>query len=235
MLPLFYFDKENEGRDPITLDEDASRHIVQVLRMKKSERLQLTDGKGRILTAAIVDDHKKKVVVKVQESSYKEQGGRMITIAISLLKNANRFEWFLEKATEIGISEIIPMTCERTERQHFRMDRMQNILVSAMLQSQQCWMPQLRKPVPFVQVVESATQPQKFIAHCIEEEKRNLANFMNGSLQEQIMLVGPEGDFTQQEVRMAIDHHFIAVGLGENRLRAETAGVVAATLMKLNS
>ncbi|HYJ37343.1 MAG TPA: RsmE family RNA methyltransferase [Chitinophagaceae bacterium] len=234
MLPLFYSEKVNDGNDPIILDEDTSKHIVQVLRMKKNDRLQLTDGNGRIFTAAIVDNHKKKVAVQVQESRYKEQDRRIVTIAISLLKNANRFEWFLEKATEIGIVEIIPMICERTERLHFRLDRMQNILVSAMLQSQQCWMPQLRMPHPFMQVVESAIQPQKFIAHCVEEEKRNLADLMNGSLQAQIMLVGPEGDFTPQEIDMAINHHFIPVSLGQNRLRAETAGVVAAALMKLN-
>jgi 16S rRNA (uracil1498-N3)-methyltransferase len=234
MLPLFYSDKIDEGSDSIVLDEDTSRHIVQVLRMKKKERLELTDGKGKVFTVAIADDHKKKVVINVQESTYKPQDGRSITIAISLLKNANRFEWFLEKATEIGISEIIPMICERTERQHFRVHRLQNILVSAMVQSRQCWMPQLREPISFREMVESAAHQQKFIAHCIEEEKRNLSDMVDSSLSAQIMLVGPEGDFTEQEVRMAINHQFVPVTLGENRLRAETAGVVAAALLKLS-
>lgn len=235
-LPLFYIGEYDSLQDQIVLDEDASKHIVQVLRMKNGEKLNLTDGKGNLLTAKIIDDHKKHCEVKIQETRYKEQDTRRITIAISLLKNSNRFEWFLEKATEIGIHEIIPLLCERTERQKFREDRMQNILVSAMLQSQQCWLPILHSAIDYELIFrqdEIIRASQKFIAHCIEDQKRDLSDLVNEALPSQVILIGPEGDFTSEEVQLAIHNHFDAVSLGETRLRAETAGMVAATILKM--
>ena len=145
-LPIFYAENLNTTQQLITLDEDTSKHVVQVLRMNKGEQIQLTDGKGALLTTTIVDDHKKKCVVKSIEVKNTAAPIRKSSIAISILKNNARFEWFLEKATEIGITEIIPLICERTEKHHFRLDRMKNILVSAMLQSQQVWLPQLDEP-----------------------------------------------------------------------------------------
>ena len=229
------------------MDEDNSKHIVQVLRMKKGERLNLTDGKGNLLTAEIIDDHKKHCRVEIIDSRFTSPSAaegllkarhdsRRITIAISLLKNSNRFEWFLEKATEIGIHEIIPLICKRTEKQKFREDRMQNILISAMLQSQQCWLPVLHRPIEYELIFrqeEIIHTSQKFIAHCIEEEKRNLADLVNETLSSQIILIGPEGDFTNEEVQLAMHNHFDAVSLGDTRLRAETAGIVAATILKI--
>jgi 16S rRNA (uracil1498-N3)-methyltransferase len=241
MLPFFYILSYGKGQAEITLDEDNSRHIVQVLRMKKAERLQLTDGQGNLLTVQIIDDHKKKCVVKVDESVSLPPRKKKVCIAISLLKNANRFEWFLEKAMEIGVSEIIPLLCERTEKQHFRQERMQALLVSAMLQSQQVWLPELRVPMPFGEIVKSAGQDRRFIAHC-EEEKNgngNQAAKKKTSLKEaaeqgtgsSLILIGPEGDFSQKEIGLALEQGFVPVGLGETRLRSETAGVVAATLL----
>ena len=235
MLPLFYSEQRMERNKSILLDEETSKHIVQVLRMKRGEHLQLTDGKGSSCNAVITDDHKKKVVVSLEEKEFQGPDKIKITIGISLLKNPNRFEWFLEKATEIGISEIVPMICERTERLHFRLDRMKSLLVSAMLQSRQYWIPQLQEPVSFRKLVESAQHQQKYIAHCLEEEKKKLVDVVSNSVTGQIMLIGPEGDFVNEEVKLAMDHQFLPVTLGKNRLRAETAGVVAATLMKLNS
>ena len=234
-LPFFYIKEYDSSQKEIILDEDTSRHIVQVLRMKVGEHINLTDGKGNLLTASIIDDHKRKCIVEIKETRNSKPETRLITIAISLLKNSTRFEWFLEKATEIGINEIIPLICERTEKQKFKEDRMQNILVSAMLQSQQCWLPILHKPVAYDLIFEQEEiihASQKFIAHCIEDQKRNLADLVNESLPSQVILIGPEGDFTKEEVQLAIQNHFIAVSLGETRLRAETAGVVAATLLK---
>lgn len=235
-LPFFYIDEYVPSTKEIVLDEDTSRHVIQVLRMKQGELLNLTDGKGNLLTTAIIDDHKKHCVAKVQETKYMEQAARKISIAISLLKNANRFEWFLEKATEIGVNEIVPLVCHRTEKEKFRHDRLKSILVSAMLQSQQCWLPVLHEPIAFELLFrqeEVANASQKFIAHCIENEKRNLADLVNDTLPSQIILIGPEGDFTEQEIEMAMAHHFDAVALGETRLRAETAGMVAATILKM--
>ena len=235
-FPFFYIDNYDPSEKEIILDEDTSRHIVQVLRMKQGEPLNLTDGKGNLFAVSIANNHKKHCSVKIQDIRHKEQGTRKVSIAISLLKNANRFEWFLEKATEIGINEIIPLLCERTEKEKFRHGRMQSILISAMLQSQQCWLPVLHEPIAYELVFrqeEVANVSQKFIAHCIEEEKRNLADLVNESLPSQIILIGPEGDFTPAEIELAISHHFDAVTLGETRLRAETAGIVAATLLRL--
>ena len=118
-LPFFYTSTAYSSQQELVLNEDTSRHVIQVLRMKHGDRLNLTDGKGNVLTTIIEDDHKKHCVVKVQGTKYMEQEKRKILIAISLLKNANRFEWFLEKATEIGVNEIIPLVCERTEKEKF--------------------------------------------------------------------------------------------------------------------
>ncbi len=147
MLPIFYIEDARTNHDLIVLDEDTSKHVVSVLRMKTGDQLHLTDGKGLLLTTTIADDHKKKCTVKIIQSGFTDPAPRKTTIAISLIKNITRFEWFLEKATEIGITEIIPLLCERTERQHFRYQRMKAVLISAMLQSQQCWLPVLKEPV----------------------------------------------------------------------------------------
>jgi 16S rRNA (uracil1498-N3)-methyltransferase len=233
--PFFYLNKYASEKH-VTLDEETSRHIISVLRMKKGDKVNLTDGKGNLLFAEIINDHKKHCSVEILESKNTNPHPRKIIIAISLLKSSNRFEWFLEKATEIGVNEILPIICSRTEKQKFREERLRNILVSAMLQSQQCWLPVLHKPVNYDQLFhqgEVQSISQKFIAHCIEEEKRNLSDLVNESLPSQIILIGPEGDFTPEEIQLAIKNHFVAVSLGETRLRAETAGVVAATLLRI--
>jgi 16S rRNA (uracil1498-N3)-methyltransferase len=237
-LPLFYISDIIAGQKEIELDEDTSKHVVNVLRKKNGDQLHLTDGKGFLLLTAIADDHKKRCRVTVLNEQLIPQTGRKTSIAISLLKNASRFEWFLEKATELGITEIIPIICDRTEKQHFRYDRMQNILVSAMLQSQQVWLPVLHQPVGFGQLLKQEDvidNTQKFIAHCMPGSKQPLATLVNASLPSQIILIGPEGDFTNEEVSFATQHYFIPVTLGETRLRTETAGMVAAVLLKVGS
>ncbi len=231
-LPFFYIEQFDPSQQVIELNEDASRHIVQVLRMKRGERLNLTDGNGNLIITEIEEDHKKHCQVKVIGKKYLPQEQKKISIGISLIKNASRFEWFLEKGTEIGVSEIIPLICERTEKQKFRSDRMKNVLISAMLQSQQCWLPELYEPVSYMAIVENSTQEQKFIAHCIENERQSLTDLLNSSMNSKLMLIGPEGDFTKQEVDLALQHEFIPVLLGNTRLRTETAGIVAATILK---
>lgn len=241
-LPFFYKEDINASATDVMLDEVTSKHIVQVLRMQNGEQLQLTNGKGDLFTAAITDNNRKKCTVKILQTTNhipqiytpELQLGRAtnICIAISLLKNSSRFEWFLEKATEIGVTEINPLLCSRTEKTTLNSDRMKSILLSAMLQSRQCHLPILHEPVKFTQVILSAAHQQKFIAHCIDEEKRNLSDLNNESLSSKIILIGPEGDFTKEEVELALQHHFIAVTLGHTRLRTETAGIVAATLLR---
>ncbi len=197
--------------------------------MNMGELLALADGNGTIITASITKADKRHCEVQVEEKKQVERPKRKISIAISLLKNANRFEWFLEKATEIGVSEIIPLICRRTERQHFRYDRMKNILIAAMLQSQQAWLPALHEPVLFNIVVNDAKQAQKFVAHCLETEKQHINALP--FLHEVLMLIGPEGDFTTEEIDTCLKQGFIPVTLGNTRLRTETAGIVAATFL----
>lgn len=231
-LPFFYIEEYTPDQQLITLTEDESKHIISVLRMKIGEALHLTDGKGSLLTAAITDDHKKKCIVKVLAVSRQPQPVQRIIIAISLLKNNKRLEWFLEKATEIGVAEIIPLICARTERQNFRYDRMKNILISAMLQSQQCWLPVLHEPVKFENLVMSRLKEEiKLIAHCDEGDKQSLTNLITSPTLHRLMAIGPEGDFTKEEVELALANNFIPVTLGQTRLRTETAGIAAAALM----
>ena len=230
-LPFFYITEYHPAAKEIVLDEDTSRHLVQVLRMKEGEKLNLTDGKGNLITAEVIDAHKKHCSVKIIDSRLTTHDSRKVAIAISLLKNTSRFEWFLEKATEIGVSEIIPLICERTEKQKFRFDRMKGICISAMLQSQQTWLPVLYEPKQFNHLaIEVSDNQHKFIAHCEDSsEKSNLSTFQ--PLHHSTILVGPEGDFTIHEIELALQHNFIPVSLGKTRLRSETAGIVAATFL----
>ena len=227
--PYFYNDQIDSRTREITLSEDTSRHITQVLRMQPGEIILLTNGKGWKVEAHILTAHKKATLVKCAAAVHEEKSQNEITIAISLIKNVNRFEWFLEKATEIGVSHIIPLICNRTEKQHFRFERMNSILVSAMLQSQQTWLPVLSNPVQFKDFVVTTTLATRLIAHCEPGEKKSISGIQapNG----QLICIGPEGDFSPDEINLALKNEFLPVHLGNNRLRTETAGVVAATLM----
>lgn len=213
------------------LDEETSRHVVQVLRMQAGEALHLTDGLGTLLTASIQDAHKKHCTVTVMKEESIPPSGKYNAIGISILKNSNRFEWFLEKATELGIREIFPLLCDRTEKEKFRQDRMQQICISAMLQSKQCWLPVLHEPVAFDTVVHTTFNGQRFIAHCAEGEKRPLASAIRKDAAQRMLLIGPEGDFSEAEIRQALEAGLEAVSLGETRLRTETAGVTGAVLL----
>ncbi len=232
-LPLFFL-ADDVHNDQVILNEDTSRHVVQVLRMQVGSLVQLTDGKGHLLDAEILEGHKKRTLVKINKVQTVTGTIKRITIAISPLKNASRFEWFLEKATEIGVNEIIPLICQRTEKETLRISRLQQILVSAMLQSRQVWLPGLHEPTLFSQVMQNDLYEKKYIAHCDEGIKRNLVDENISNLNSVLMLIGPEGDFTSGEIDQALVKGFTPVSMGENRLRTETAGVVAATLLKLN-
>jgi 16S rRNA (uracil1498-N3)-methyltransferase len=229
-LPIF-FEKTLPDTTSFTLSEESSRHIAQVLRMKEEELIQLTNGLGTIITAQIITAHKNHTEVKVIERSIIVAPKNKVSIAISFIKNAGRFEWFLEKATEIGIKEIIPLLCKRTEKSHFRMDRMNTILISAMLQSRQAWLPQLKSATKLNELINSNDYSQRFIAHCLKEDKKDLKDIFTNSSDSKIILIGPEGDFTPEEIDYAIENNFIPVSLGETRLRTETAGLVAAVLL----
>ena len=234
-LPFFYRDNLPGRTIVFELDEATSKHVVQVLRMKTGEKIQLTDGRGLVATAEIVNPNKKSCVVIIAESSLQSATeGRKAGIAISPVKNSSRFEWFLEKATELGVTDIYPLVCSRTEREHFRFDRMNAICISAMLQSQQSWLPVLHPPTGFNNLIEKENAYQhKWIAHCTGDEKHPLSSSVTGTMQDGIILIGPEGDFTPDEITAAIANGYHPVALGDTRLRTETAGIVAATLLRL--
>lgn len=235
-LPFFYINEYASSQKEIVLDEDTSRHMVQVLRMKEGVKVNLTDGKGNLITAEITNAHKKHCIIKVIDSRLPSHVSRKLTIAISLLKNTNRFEWFVEKAAEIGVSEIIPLICDRTEKQKFRYDRMTGICISAMLQSQQCWLAGLHEPVLFSDLVmRRFDDHNKLIAHCLDEKKELLSHLQISRSPNQLIVIGPEGDFTKQEIELALQNKFIPVSLGETRLRSETAGVVASVILTQRS
>jgi 16S rRNA (uracil1498-N3)-methyltransferase len=229
-LPFFYIDPGAAKGSGIELDEENSRHVIQVLRMKTGESLHLTDGKGQFLTARIVSDNKKRCRVEVQNREFSSPSERQVVIGISLLKNTSRFEWFLEKATEIGISRIIPLICKRTEKEKFRQERLKGICISAMLQSRQAWLPVLDEAVYFEKILGSLEAEKKFIGYCDTSVERTslatLAPFNNACI-----LIGPEGDFTSEEFQLASRLGFQPVSLGETRLRTETAGIVSAVLL----
>jgi RNA methyltransferase, RsmE family len=232
-IPYFYFPSLSKQVSEFILDENSSRHIVQVLRMQPGEKLNLTDGKGVSALAIIQEANKKRCIVNITDRQIHAGPGRRILVGLALLKNASRFEWFLEKATELGVTEIIPLKTARTEKQQFRMERMKGILESALIQSRQVWMPVLHEPQNFIPWLENIHADQKFIAHCDPGAKRRLGEMINTNLSSQLILIGPEGDFTEEEIKRSLDAHFIAVELGDNRLRSETAAVAAAALLKL--
>lgn len=230
-LPYFFEPSVAFTSTHFQLSEETSKHCIQVLRMKSGQLLELTNGKGSLYTASIAQEDKRHCTVVLEKETIVPAPEKQISIAISLLKNTSRFEWFLEKATEIGITEIIPLICARTEHTRFRFDRMQQILIAAMLQSQQSWLPILHEPAKLASYIGTATQTQKLIAHCEENQKTSLAGITTAN--NAVLLIGPEGDFTPQEITEALNKGFLPVSLGNTRLRTETAGIVGATLLSI--
>jgi 16S rRNA (uracil1498-N3)-methyltransferase len=231
-IGLFFLEHIEARGITQVLPEESSRHIIQVLRMRVGDPLQLTDGRGKTALAMITDDHKKRCEVRIDEIREMPPPDQQHTIAIALLKNNTRFEWFLEKAAELGISRIVPLLTARTEKSHLRFDRMKTILVSAMLQSQQAWLTDLSAPVSFEKWLNNAGEGGRFIAHCEPGEKGSLLDADIVTLASKLVLIGPEGDFTPEEIQQAVDKGFRPVTLGDTRLRTETAGIVAATLLQ---
>ncbi|HSK13930.1 MAG TPA: RsmE family RNA methyltransferase [Phnomibacter sp.] len=232
-LPLFFHANGGPGII-VQLDEANARHVVQVLRMGAGEQIQLTNGNGLLWTGKIVATGKHKCEVQIDgEEGAGKPIARRTAIAISPVKNNSRFEWFLEKATEIGISEIYPILCHRTERAHFRHDRLLQICISAMLQSRQVWLPILHEPLSFAQFLRDAGKAyhHRWIAHCEPYEKHLLPKVLQPGMPDSVLLIGPEGDFTQGEIFEATNAGYQPVSLGNTRLRTETAGVVGAAFL----
>lgn len=227
---MFYAKDISPQADSYTMDEPTSKYCIMVLRHTAGDEVLLTDGRGGRYTAVITDDNRKKCVLKITLYTLMPPVASPVRIAISFTKNTSRIEWFLEKATEIGVQTVFPLVSQRTEKEKFRADRFENILVSAMLQSQQYYLPELAAPVPFDKLIQQPGADQLFIAHCLPEEKAHLWQAMQAG-KDSLMLIGPEGDFTPEEIKAAMGLGFKPVSLGNTRLRTETAGVVACTMM----
>jgi 16S rRNA (uracil1498-N3)-methyltransferase len=229
-FPCFYEASLPAGPEPFRLGEDTARHVTTVLRMRIGEKFYLTNGQGaRVLVSLTASDRKQSLVTALALPET-VQAPTALVVAVSLLKNPSRFEWLLEKCTEIGATAIVPLICARTERQHFRADRMRQVLVSAMLQSQQLWLPEMGEPQPISAFLSEAFSGRSYVAHCLPGEKAGLKTHPGGEPAR--ILIGPEGDFTPDEIQQAFDKGFTAVSLGETRLRTETAAMVAAALLK---
>jgi 16S rRNA (uracil1498-N3)-methyltransferase len=230
-LPRFFVDKLSVDDKRVIFDEASARHIVQVLRMEAGEEMLVTNGQGILLTAVLDQAGKKTAEARVHSAEIIAARPVRTCIAISLIKNSSRFEWFLEKAGELGISEIIPLICERTERQHFRADRLRMIMQSAMLQSQQSWITELQDPVNFTEVLKRPFNI-RLVAHC-EEGKKSFTISEVDKTTDTIILIGPEGDFTPAEISAAKAAGFQDLSLGSTRLRTETAGVISAAFLRI--
>lgn len=209
------------------LNEEESKHCIKVLRLITGTNLYLVDGKGGFYTAQIEDPHPKKTRLKVVEKT--ENFGKRnhyLHIAIAPTKNMERLEWFLEKATEIGIDEITPIICERSERKEVKLERLNKVITSAVKQSIKAYHPQLNSPKRFDELIYQNTNKHKFIAHCMQGAKTSINNQFEAH-SNYLILIGPEGDFTHYELELAINNNYIPISLGNSRLRTETAALEA--------
>ena len=231
-MPVPYFYEALLTNHPTTyiLSEETSKHCVQVLRMKAGDRIDLTNGIGQLFEATISIADKRNTAVQIESQKNIAPTTQKITLGISLLKNVTRLEWLLEKATEMGVHSIVPLICDHTIHERFKTERMQNILQSAMIQSQQAWLPNLSEPVAYETFLQNYEAPQKLIAHCEPQEKTNIKNINVGD--DCLLLIGPEGDFSPKEIGLALSKNYQAIHLGPTRLRTETAGLFALSVLK---
>lgn len=227
-VPFFYQEGMPADFQDFALSAETSNHVSRVLRMKQGDALILTDGVGSAYHVAIAAPDRKRTIVTLQYRETHITPNNRNGIAISLLKNEGRFEWFLEKATELGLRNIFPLITRRTERKIFRKERLEKVMVSAMLQSQQFFLPKLTDPMTLEDIFELDEFGQKFVAHCADDDdKIDLRTSSEGEIPT-LILIGPEGDFTEDEIAACLKKDFLPVSLGETRLRTETAGIVAA-------
>jgi len=230
-MKLFFSDNTNKQ---FTLPPEESKHIIKVLRKKEGDIIHFTDGMGNLLISEIITSHIKKTRVRIIEKISKEKKHNYyLHIAISPTKNIDRFEWFLEKSCEIGIDEITPLICNRSERKVIKLNRCRRILLSAMKQSLKYYLPKFNEPITFLNFINKKYKEQKFIAHC---QNRTIINLKNQKIEKNILiLIGPEGDFSQNEINKAISNKFTPISFGESRLRTETAGVLATSIINLKN
>ena len=225
-MQLFYIPDLNENSKTAIFKSDESRHLFKVLRKKVGDEVLITNGNQLMFKGNILDISKNNCEVEISKCEKKEKLGYSLHIVISILKSNERFEWFLEKASEIGITEITPVLCERSEKKFINEKRLNKVLISAMKQSLKANLPILNPIVKLKDYYKSNLSDQLFIAHCNESEKDLLISSVKPK-ENVTILIGPEGDFTKHEVEEAVKIGFKPVSLGNTRFRAETAAIIA--------
>jgi 16S rRNA (uracil1498-N3)-methyltransferase len=233
-MQLFYNKDLTQDDTEIRFSRDESKHIVKVLRKSTGDILHITNGNGWLFSSEISIADMKNCIAKITSREQQIKRGYSIHLAVAPTKLNERYEWFLEKATEIGVDTITPIICANSERKVIKAERYEKILQSAMKQSLRCYLPKLNQAVSFKEFVTQSFIGQTCIAHC---EKTNRKSFKRSlKLHQDItVLIGPEGDFNTKEIELAIQHNFSPVTLGETRLRTETAAIVACHSIAFNN
>lgn len=215
------------------LPEEEAQHCTRVLRLSTGDEITLTDGKGYFYQAEITAASNKRCMVSIRESIFQEPLWHChLHIAMAPTKNMDRNEWFAEKATEIGLDELTFLNCRYSERKVIKNERIEKILISAIKQSLKARLPKLNGMMDFDKFIAQDFKGQKFIAHCYEGEKPLLKNVLKAD-EDALVLIGPEGDFSEEEVKKAIERGFVPISLGKSRLRTETAALVACHTLNL--
>jgi 16S rRNA (uracil1498-N3)-methyltransferase len=220
-----FYSEEIQGNRAF-LDSEESRHLSKVLRLTDGDRVELIDGKGNLYHCLIIEAHSKKARLKIESITESQEQLFDIEIAAAPTKNMNRWEWFLEKATEIGIDSIHPIFCENSERKVLKADRQLRILKSAIKQSYKVRLPNLSEASSFKEFIKRPFEGEKYIAHCHELPKMKLTK-IHSKGKKALILIGPEGDFSETEIKLASAAGFVPVSLSQSRLRTETAALVA--------
>jgi 16S rRNA (uracil1498-N3)-methyltransferase len=225
-MQLFYNPDIDETTESFSFDKEESRHIIKVLRKKDSDILHVTNGLGFLFETKITLASDNKCTVQVLSVKKADEPKFRLHLAVAPTKMNDRFEWFLEKATEIGIQEITPVFCDRSERKAINPERFEKIILSAMKQSNETFLPKLNQAVSFKEFIKQKNEGLNLIAHCEETDKKSLKEILKPN-KNVTMLIGPEGDFSEKEIALALENNFQPVTLGNTRLRTETAAIVA--------
>ena len=226
-MQLFYNPTITQNGEIFSFDKEESKHIIKVLRKKEGDNLYVTNGLGDLFKTEITLASDSKCLVKIVSSEKSEPSKYYLHLAVAPTKMNDRFEWFLEKATEIGISEITPIICDHSERKVIKTDRFDKIILSAMKQSLHYYLPKLNEPILFKDFIkQQKSEGLNLIAHCEETDKKSLKEVVKPN-KDITILIGPEGDFSEKEIKLALENKYIPVTLGNTRLRTETAAVVA--------
>jgi len=225
-MQLFYNPEINTETETFFFDREESKHIIKVMRKKSDDILFVTNGLGFLFKTQITLASDTKCTVKIVSFEQQDKPKYHLHLAVAPTKMNDRYEWFLEKATEIGISEITPIICDHSERKFIKTDRFEKILQSAMKQSLHYHLPKLNEPVAFKDFVKIKNDGLTFIAHCDETGKKSLKEMLKAN-ENVTILIGPEGDFSEKEIKTALEQNYTPVTLGNTRLRTETAAIVA--------